>query len=98
VSEVQVYAVGAKEPITLEWAADIPSTSPITTISTVTYSFAHSTSPVELRVYDTDVSGTDSIVGLEGARHGHTYQCTATCTLSSGTILVKNFTVRGYNG
>lgn len=97
-SEVQVYAVGSKEPITLQWEADIPSTSPVTTISTVEYSFAHNTSPQELRVYDSNISGTDSIVGLEGARHGHTYQVRALATLSSGAILVKNFVVRGFNG
>jgi hypothetical protein len=97
-----VYALlpGEKQLYTFDWTPQMPSTSPLTTISSVAYTITPTYSPQTLNVYSTSIDTTNnkSTVGLQGAVSGETYQLTAEATLSNGEIVGENITFRGFNG
>lgn len=99
-ADYQVLTVGAELLFTFDWTLEVPSTSPLTTISSVSYLLPSNTSPQELVELSTseDFANYMSSIELGGAVHGKTYQVRATCTLSNGEVIVKNLTIKGLNG
>lgn len=99
-SGLQVLAVEGKLFYTFDWSDVVPAMSPLVTISSVAYTLPSNTSPQELTTFDTseDFGNYLSSVGLQGAVHGKTYQVQAAATLSNGEVVVKDITVRGFNG
>jgi hypothetical protein len=96
---VSVYELksGERNLYTFDWTSDLPSASPLPTISSVSYSIVPSYSPQRLYAVSTseDFSNYRSSVLLAGAVHGETYQVTAACTLSNGEVLKEGITIRG---
>jgi hypothetical protein len=82
---------------TFDFSGEIPSSSPIPTISSVTYIIVPSYSPQRLYAFDTseDLDNYTASINLAGAVHGETYQVTALATLTNGEIVPKGITVRG---
>jgi hypothetical protein len=99
-SNVFVLLPGQKALFTFDWTEEIPSTSPLTTISSVAYAITPTYSPQTLNAYETteDFDNYLSSVGLTGAVTGETYQVKASATLSNGEVVSKNITIRGFNG
>lgn len=91
-SDLQVLAVGGKVAFTVDFTAEVPAG---VTVSNIAFSIP---SPLASFAISPDLVNKKSTVGLQGAVHGATYQVRATAALSSGEDIVKNITVRGFNG
>ena len=99
-ADYQVLAVSGELLYTFDWTAQIPSTSPLTTISSVDYTLPSNVSPQELTELSTSENFTSYLSSIElgGAVHGKTYQVQAICTLSNGEKVVKGLTIKGWFG
>ena len=104
-NDLQVLAVDGKLLYTFDWTAEIPASSPLTTISSVAYSVpsaAASPAPASdvLTFFTTSnaFSSYQATIGIQNAIHGKTYQVQAAATLSNGEVVVKDITIKGFNG
>jgi hypothetical protein len=97
VSDVFSLHPSGKLFYTFEFDAEIPSSSPMPTISSVSYVIVPSYSPRTLYAFDTseDFDNYACSINLAGAVHGETYQVTALATLSNGEVVPKGITIRG---
>lgn len=83
---------------TFNFTDQIPSTSPLTTIASMSYVITPTYSPQTLRVDEqTDnLASFLSSVRLVGAVLGETYQVTAYALLTNGESVPQNIVVRGF--
>jgi hypothetical protein len=81
--------------ITFDWADAIPSTSPLTTLSSVAHT-APSASPTTLilQAQSTNTVAKTSAAKVSGGVHGETYQLQAQATLSNGEVVNRAATLR----
>lgn len=98
-ADLYAQAVGSELFHTFDWSDQIPATSPLTTISSVDYTFP-SLSPTEIAegVSSDNFPSYLSTVEVTGILHGRTYMIRALATLSNGEVIVKNLIIRGFNG
>lgn len=90
-SDLQAIAVGGKLNYQFDWSSEV---SGAVTLDSVTASV-----PSPLTVTKTDDLGNKkSTLQIAGALHGVTYQVRALGTLSTGEIVPKTLTLRGFNG
>jgi hypothetical protein len=91
-ADLQALAVAGQLLYTFDWAAEVPAA---VTIISVAYVLP---SPLTQFASSEDFGNKKSTIGLQGALHGETYQVRATATLSNTEQVVKNLSVRGFNG
>lgn len=81
--------------ITFDWTDAIPSTSPLTTLVSVTHT-APSASPTYLTIsgQSTNAAAKTSAAKVTGGVHGETYLLTAAALLSNGEVVNRSAVLR----
>lgn len=86
-----LFDPGDSAVVTFDWSDVLPSTSPETTVSSVTHSVTG------LTLVSESNTTTTSSVKISGAAHGGLYMVEGSATLSNGEVINRQFPIRGFN-
>lgn len=91
-NDLQALAVNGKLLYTFDWSDVMPAGQ---TLNSIDYVLP---TPLTTFADSDDLANFKGTVGIQGAVHGATYQVQAKGTLSNGEHVVKNLTIRGFDG